>query len=131
MNECTFIKPPGVAVLFEVVPNQGRRDEYLDRAAALAPLLQRVDGFVSIERFASPIDPSKLLSLSFWRDEAAIAQWRNVGDHRIAQQRGRAGGFATDRLRIAHVESRLRHERSRTGAVRQPCGTRLSELRML
>ena len=92
-----------IAVIFEVWPAEGRRDEYLDLAAALRPLLADLDGFLSIERFESLSTPGKLLSLSFWRDEAAVAQWRQTEAHRGAQTRGRAEVLADYRLRIAGV----------------------------
>lgn len=92
-----------IAVIFEVWPSEGRRDEYLDIAAELRPRLDGIDGFISIERFASLSEPDKILSLSFWRDEEAIAAWRQLEAHRAAQMRGRAGIFADYRLRIAGV----------------------------
>lgn len=92
-----------IAVIFEVVPAPGRRQEYLDLAAALRPELERIDGFISVERFASLADESKLLSLSFWRDEDAVKRWRNLESHRAAQARGRGGVFAQYRLRVAGV----------------------------
>lgn len=92
-----------IAVIFEVVPAPGQRDIYLQAAARLRPQLERIDGFISIERFESLSEPGKLLSLSFWRDEAAVAAWRNVEAHRQAQAMGRGGVFADYRLRIAGV----------------------------
>ncbi len=92
-----------IAVIFEVVPAEGRRDAYLGIAANLRPLLDGIDGFISIERFQSLSDPSRVLSLSFWRDEDAVRAWRNTEPHRAAQKAGRAGIFADYRLRIAHV----------------------------
>lgn len=92
-----------IAVIFEVCPHPHAWDEYLSIAAGLAPLLATMDGFVSIERFQSLSEPGKILSLSFWRDEAAVAQWRNTEEHRMAQSQGRAGIFAHYRLRIAAV----------------------------
>ena len=92
-----------IAVIFEVEPKEGRRDDYLAIAAALRPLLDRIDGFVSIERFESLTMPGKILSLSFWRDEAAVAVWRNLGEHRAAQAAGRGEIFRDYRLRIADV----------------------------
>jgi cytochrome P450/heme-degrading monooxygenase HmoA len=92
-----------IAVIFEVQPAPGREQEYLDIAAELRPVLERMDGFISVERFRSLADPARVLSLSFWRDEAAVAAWRNTGEHAIAQARGRAGIFADYRLRIAEV----------------------------
>jgi heme-degrading monooxygenase HmoA len=92
-----------IAVIFEVWPAEGERQHYLDIAAQLRPLLDGIDGFLSIERFESLSEPGKLLSLSFWRDEAAVAQWRQLETHRAAQAKGRAGTFADYRLRIAGV----------------------------
>jgi len=92
-----------IAVIFEVWPADGRKQDYLDLAAGLRPELERIDGFVSIERFQSLTDDGKLLSLSFWRDEAAVAAWRNLEHHRAAQKAGRGGVFHDYRLRVAHV----------------------------
>lgn len=92
-----------IAVIFEVWPADGHKQTYLDIAARLKPELEKIDGFLRIERFRSLVDDSKLLSLSFWRDEAAVAAWRNVEHHRAAQKRGREGVFRDYRLRIASV----------------------------
>jgi heme-degrading monooxygenase HmoA len=92
-----------IAVIFEVWPADGRKQTYLDIAASLRSELATMDGFISIERFQSLTDEAKLLSLSFWRDEKAVAAWRNVEDHRAAQKRGREGVFRDYRLRIASV----------------------------
>lgn len=92
-----------IAVLFEVVLADGQQSAYLDAAAALRPLLERIDGFVSIERFESLSQPGRLLSLSYWRDEAAVAAWRNVEAHRCAQAQGRSTMFTDYRIRVACV----------------------------
>lgn len=92
-----------IAVIFEVWPAEGRREEYLDYAARLKPLLETIDGFVSVERFQSMTDPTKMLSLSIWRDEAAVAAWRTQTAHRRVQQMGRDGVFQDYRLRVAAV----------------------------
>jgi len=92
-----------IAVMFEVWPADGRKDDYLDHAARLRDELMRIDGFISVERFQSLTEPGKLLSLSFWRDEAAVAAWRNQPKHRATQSAGRHGIFRDYRLRIAAV----------------------------
>jgi len=92
-----------IAVIFEVWPAAGRRDDYLAIAAALRADLAGIDGFIAVERFQSLTDPSKLLSLSFWRDEDAVTAWRSHAGHRAGQIQGRAGIFADYRLRIAAV----------------------------
>ena len=92
-----------IAVIFEVQIAEGQKQNYLDIAAELLPLLEQVDGFLSIERFQSLTNPEKLLSLSFFSDEEAVHNWRNLSEHRRAQSKGRAGIFADYRLRIASV----------------------------
>lgn len=92
-----------LAVIFEVMPTTTGEADYLAAAAALKPLLEDIDGFLGIERFASLSQPGKILSLSFWRDEAAISQWRQLEAHRHAQQLGRQQLFADYRLRVATV----------------------------
>lgn len=90
-----------IAVIFEVEPAD--RDAYFRIAGELRPLLDEIDGFVSIERFQSLSDDGRVLSLSFWRDEAAVKQWRNLEAHRVAQAAGRGGVFRNYRLRVAEV----------------------------
>ena len=92
-----------IAVIFEVIPAEGRKTAYLDIAADLRPLLEKVDGFISVERFQSITDPGKILSLSFFRDEEALANWRALAEHRAAQKAGRSGIFKGYRLRIGSV----------------------------
>ena len=93
-----------IAVIFEVLPaNEPKKAEYLAIAMSLKPILEQMDGFISIERFQSLANPEKLLSLSFWRDEESIKQWRNLEMHRFAQQKGREDVFKDYRLRIAGV----------------------------
>lgn len=92
-----------IAVIFEVIPAPGRKQEYLDIAAELRPELEQQDGFISIERFASLTHEGKVLSLSYWRDEEAVKRWRQLEGHRLAQARGRNGVFADYRLRVASV----------------------------
>ena len=92
-----------IAVIFEAEPHPGRLQDYLSIAGELKPLLERIDGFVSIERFESLTTEGKILSLSVWRDETAVAEWRRLETHRRAQAAGRHGIFAGYRLRVASV----------------------------
>jgi heme-degrading monooxygenase HmoA len=91
------------AVIFEVIPTLEGKAEYLKIAAELRNFLERQEGFISIERFQSLIEEGKLLSLSFWQDEAAIGKWRNLLEHRSAQQRGKDSLFQSYRIRVAEV----------------------------
>lgn len=92
-----------IAVIFEVEPAEGRQRNYLDIAAEMRPLLEQVDGFISVERFQSLTTPGKILSLSFFEDEDAVREWRSLSAHRSAQAKGRKGIFRDYRLRVAHV----------------------------
>jgi heme-degrading monooxygenase HmoA len=92
-----------IAVIFEVWPKPQHKQEYLDLAAELRPILQGIDGFISVERFESLYEPGKILSLSFFRDEAAVEAWRKTEAHRAAQALGRGKAFADYRLRVAGI----------------------------
>jgi heme-degrading monooxygenase HmoA len=92
-----------IGIIFEVWPAEGKKDEYLDIAARLRPLLEQIDGFLSIERFESLYEPGKILSLSFFRDQSAVDEWRKLEAHRMAQAKGRAELFRDYRLRVAGV----------------------------
>lgn len=92
-----------IAVIFEVIPHADKKQNYLETAAEIRPYLEKIDGFISIERFQSLTDPEKLLSVSFFRDEEALNEWRRLEAHRKAQQVGRASYFRDYRLRVAHV----------------------------
>lgn len=92
-----------IAVIFEVVPHPDKKQNYLDMAAKMRPLVEQIDGFLSVERFQSLTDPDKLLSISFFRDEDALNEWRCLTQHRQAQKAGRTSYFRDYRLRVAHV----------------------------
>jgi heme-degrading monooxygenase HmoA len=110
-------------VIFEVEPAPAQRQAYLDTAAALRAELEAIDGFISVERFASLAQPGKLLSLSFWRDEEAVRRWRNLASHREAQARGRQGVFRDYRLRVAEVVRDYGlHEREQAPGDAPPVG---------
>jgi heme-degrading monooxygenase HmoA len=92
-----------IAVIFEAQPREGQQEAYLSIAAALRPELEKIDGFISIERFHSLSEHGKILSLSWWRDEASVARWRSFEQHRAAQRAGRERIFSDYRLRVAEV----------------------------
>ena len=92
-----------IAVIFEFQPDPAQTSEYFDVAAELRPLLEDRDGFISIERFESVTSPGRFVSLSFWRDEEAVSQWRAHVEHQAAQAKGRGGVFLDYRLRVAEV----------------------------
>jgi heme-degrading monooxygenase HmoA len=92
-----------IAVIFEAEVHVSERQAYLDAAATLRPLLDKMSGFISIERFESLVRPGKVLSLSFWQDEESVREWRNLEAHRAIQLTGRERIFVDYRLRVATV----------------------------
>ena len=92
-----------IAVIFELVPGAGQAGRYFEIAAELKPVLEQIDGFISVERFESLATPGRFLSLSFWRDEDAVRAWRTHALHRAGQAEGRAAVFVDYRLRVASV----------------------------
>ena len=92
-----------IAVIFEFTPAPGKFPDYMALVATLKPELEKAEGFVSLERFESITTPGKFVSLQFWKDEESVRKWRNLQKHREAQRKGRAGIFASYRLRIAGV----------------------------
>jgi len=92
-----------IAVIFEVEPYGEHKQKYLEIAGKLKAELTKIDGFISVERFQSLTDDNKILSLSFFRDKQAVAEWRNLNSHRTAQNVGRETLFENYRLRIADV----------------------------
>ncbi|MBO6521969.1 MAG: antibiotic biosynthesis monooxygenase [Rhodospirillales bacterium] len=92
-----------IVTIFEVWPAEGHTDDYFDLAASLKSELEKVDGFISVERFESVTEPGKFLSLSFWRDEDAMNTWYAHAGHGDAQAKGRGGIFRDYRIRVASV----------------------------
>ena len=92
-----------IVVVFEVTvkPDVGQR--YFDLAARLRTVLESIDGFISVERFESLSAPGKYVSISFWRDEAAVACWRADEEHALAQERGKQEVFADFRISVGQV----------------------------
>ncbi len=91
-------------VVFEISMKEGAQDQYFDLAASLRPEVEKIDGFISVERFESVATPGKFVSISFWRDEAAVQRWREHADHEVAQARGKADIFADFRISVAEIE---------------------------
>ena len=92
-----------IVVIFESWPKPGKRSAYLDMASALMPLVEKIDGFISVERFQSVSEDGKMVAISYWRDEAAVMAWRNVMEHRRVQEKSRDSVFDDYRLRVASV----------------------------
>lgn len=93
------------SVMFEVLPNTGHGDDYLNAAELLRPALERVEGFVDNIRYKSLTRDGWLLSLSGWRDEKSLIRWRTSMPHNQLQQKGRDDILADYHLRVGQVTS--------------------------
>src|SRR5437762_8094982 len=93
------------SVIFEVLPNEGRKDDYLALAKHLKPSLEKIDGFVDNERFESKLKPGWVLSHTTWRDEKSVVRWRTDGEHHVVQSKGRFEIFQDYHLRVGDVTS--------------------------
>lgn len=92
-----------IAVLFEADALPQAQERYLQLAAGLTPLLSDTPGFIAIERFQSLSTPGKILSLSWWEDEASVDNWQQNERHLAAQREGKASIFSYYRIRVARV----------------------------
>lgn len=92
-----------IAVIFEANSHLDKQARYLEIASELRPLLERIDGFIAIERFQSLLESGKILSLSWWRDEESVLAWKKNVFHQEAQAEGRESIFSYYRIRVAHV----------------------------
>jgi heme-degrading monooxygenase HmoA len=93
------------SVIFEVLPAKGKKDEYLELAKHLKPILESIDGFVDNERFESQLRPGWVLSHSTWRDEKSVVRWRTESEHHSTQSKGRFEIFQDYHLRVGDVTS--------------------------
>lgn len=89
-----------IAVLFEAMAVAEKRDRYFQLAEQLKPLLSDIDGFISIERFQSTTNPDKFISLSWWKDEAAIKNWKKNVQHKLAQDEGKSTIFSFYKINV-------------------------------
>ncbi len=93
-----------IAVIFEAIPNINKLEDYLSMAEVLKPELQKIEGFISIERFQSLTYPTKVLSLSFWENEKSVLEWRNFEQHQVAQRIGKETIFKSYRIRVGEID---------------------------
>ena len=91
-------------VVFEVEPRPGREQEYLALAAELRAEVEKLEGFISVERFQSLAKQNRLVSISYWRDAEAVRRWREHTRHHMVQLQGRGAIFADYRISVAAVE---------------------------
>jgi heme-degrading monooxygenase HmoA len=93
------------SAMLEVNPKPEQFDAYLGMAKMLRPELEKIEGFIDNNRYASLTREGWLLSLSSWRDEKSLVRWRTTTAHHKIQQAARDRVFADYRLRIGQVVS--------------------------
>ena len=96
-------EPPYYAVIFTSTLREGADDDgYGAMADRMVALAREQPGFLGIEtsRGADGVG----VTVSYWRDEAAIAAWKAQAEHKVAQETGRARWYAGFTLRVARIE---------------------------
>jgi heme-degrading monooxygenase HmoA len=93
-------EPPYTAVIFTSVRTPGDQG-YARMAARMDDLAARQDGYLGHE---SARGEESGITVSYWRDHAAAAAWKQVAEHLVAQQRGRDAWYADYTVRIATVD---------------------------
>lgn len=91
--------------MLEVHPIPEHFDAYLGMAKMLRPELEKIDGFIDNNRYASLTRDGWLLSLSSWRDEKSLIRWRSQETHHKIMQAARDRVFSDYRLRIGQTVS--------------------------
>ncbi len=120
-----------LSVIFEVRPNEGRKDEYLGLAKELKPILESMDGFLDNERFESRLRPGWMLSHSTWRDENSVIRWRMQGEHRAVQAKGRFEVFQDYHLRVGEVIAEDDPRREAPIRERRLDGTKIGQAKIV
>ncbi|HJP06728.1 MAG: antibiotic biosynthesis monooxygenase [Acidiferrobacteraceae bacterium] len=93
-----------VIVIFEFEPNPTYQDRYFELASALRQEVEKIKGFVSVERFESIAHSGRFVSISTWEDMDAVARWHQHTEHSAAQGEAKDQGmFRNYRIRVAQV----------------------------
>lgn len=99
-----------IVMIFEYEVREAQMDDYLHASAELRWHLGKIDGFISVERFSSATVPGKFVAIGYFETEEAVAQWRNLPEHRRAQALGRKRFFSGYRLVMAETIRDYTHE---------------------
>ncbi|HDN2513321.1 TPA: antibiotic biosynthesis monooxygenase [Providencia rettgeri] len=92
-----------IAVIFEAIPIPEQKMRYFELAAELKSELVNIEGFISVERFQSITTEGKILSLSWWENEAAVMEWKRHFMHQSAQNEGKKSVFSHYRIRVSQT----------------------------
>jgi heme-degrading monooxygenase HmoA len=98
-------------VTFETWPDAKYQETYLEHAQKMREEVEKIQGFISVERFQSLYEDGKLLSMSLWESEEAIKQWRAHTEHKLEQEMGKNTYFHRYHIRVARVEREYGHSK--------------------
>ena len=100
-----FVKtpePPYYSVTFTFRTTGVDMEEYAETAAYLMQKAQKIDGFYGED--AAKTEGGTSITVSYWRDEETIRQWRDDAEHIAARDIGRKKWYEGLELRVARVE---------------------------
>ena len=110
-------RPPYYAVIFTSMRTSADPQGYDEMSQRMVELAQEQPGYLGVEsaRGADGLG----ITVSYWESEEAIRQWREHAEHRVAQQQGKAGWYASFALRVCRVERAWEFElRSAMNSIR-------------
>lgn len=91
-------------VIFEAKIHEEYLETYLEHAKEMREEVEKINGFLSVERFKSLYEEGKYLSMSLWESAEAIHQWKQNSRHQIEQEMGKSKYFTGYRIRVAKIE---------------------------
>lgn len=94
--------PPYFAVIFT---SQRTSDEagYASMAERMLETASQQPGYLGVESVRGPDGVG--ITVSYWSTLEAIRAWKEVSEHRAAQELGRSKWYETYRVRVCRVES--------------------------
>lgn len=97
----TLPQPPYIAVIFTAKLAMDATG-YTAMAERMETLASEQDGFLGVESARG--EDRVGITVSYWRDEAAVRAWKNETEHRGAQTAGKQKWYEDYSVRIARVE---------------------------
>ena len=91
--------PPYYAVIFTSLRSDGDQG-YSQMADQMLQLAKKQEGFLGVESAREELG----ITVSYWRDEEAIRQWKENAEHSIAREKGRSHWYKSFHIRVAKVE---------------------------
>lgn len=89
------------AVIFTSLRTEGDQG-YAEAAERMLALAREQPGFLGVESARG--DDGLGITVSYWRDEAAILAWKQDPEHSAIRERGRSTWYAQCQTRVCKVE---------------------------